>query len=1454
MASHLAGGNMRYDYVGPDPSTSGNYLYKITLSAYRYCGNGSTATYSCGATPEEVYLECGSTGARLGPVRLTQKAYIPSPGERPNVRGAKDVSHVCSTNQTGCEARGGVNGYEAFIWEGNVSVPRCGNWRVTYKSCTCCRNGVSNFTGGLNTGLELLINTNWSPAGSPGGAPANSGPVFHNENRPFPSVCVGQKVSFSAGAYDNDGDSLMYEMTCPWATTGAGGRPVLTKMIVRGTGVTCASPIPGFVMDSITGLMTFIPTTTGSYIAAFYVYEYERCTGIIKGRTYREIQFQVATCANNVPVDKSGISNISGQATLLAKYKMEVCNGELITWDDTLSDPDRGDSIYVETNLKKVMPNAKMEIISIGKRNSIVVRFTWRAVLGKDPVKHFFISFTDDKCDIPGNGNSLFEIDVKASIATGPDRNVCKGDAVFLEGYGNNSFKWKSVYGDPLITGVNWFPDTNIGVDTNKFVKFLPTKTTSLAIEAPSARDLCGGIVQNCFSKDTMKINVSQAYQISMPNDTVICNPASGLLNVNPTNGNLKYTYKWSPSQKLNKDTLKSPTFKNVLKNTKYNVTVTSDSGCVRQASIQVNVTNPFPQNMRAMATDTLICLWDTIGLWVNTGSINYGSCDTNIYPCLGKNESKTVGSGAIRNVNGQNTAPAIYASRNRSVKTQFLYTAADLKARGIRAGPITSIGFNIVQLGAQGANPFSGFTIKMGCSSLAKLSTFFVPDLKVVSDAKSHIPAVGWNTHSFDRDYVWDGASNLIVEVCWDNGPNLYNWDHIMSFDATNYESSIRYYSATANAACNATTPTGAAMFLLPHTKFEVCSGIQKSNYKFQWLPDLITSNGGFISATNTDSTRASVNLTTAGRYKVLVSDTSGVCFDTLFQKITVVSRYNVKPDSLPMQCIDARIVRLTSPTPHAVSKPGGKWTGAGVINDSLGYWSTSKSGIGTFPVTYAVSGNACANSGITFINVVGYPDATVLRPDTICGLYGNDPRHALVPKIPGGYFSGNGVDSIIGGIPPFTRDYFIDGTKFNPTFGKPDTARIKYSVFRGCWNDTTLLIPVITPFDTTYLGAMYHGVPIFTTEFCATSKADTLAVKGKGGTWRSLQFSSGVPNKAMTDTNRGVFNPRLINNGSGGIAYIEVGKAGFCGDTGRYKVKVNLPPEVRILPENFCFPFPGDCDKSKILAADRKTLIKVRVAKFPNRVIDNNNPATYVDVVTADRGQTGWSNLIESDKVTKWDGNPWMIFPYKFEYPFCQLPIGRYPISYTMAMVYRAGSNHPDSICAFTHDTAIYISDKIRMKLTADGDLCSNSSVTLNTGAGSKYSYKWSDGSKNGTLTTSTAGTYTVSVSSSTCVSEDSITLSYCVGLEKLETPLKAQLFPNPTRNNIHLKMKNVEENVTLSIFTVTGQLVQEFKFASEDGKVEADLNVSQLSAGIYSFAVSNSADVNTYRVVIE
>ena len=61
---------------------------------------------------------------------------------------------------------------------------------------------------------------------------------------------------------------------------------------------------------------------------------------------------------------------------------------------------------------------------------------------------------------------------------------------------------------------------------------------------------------------------------------------------------------------------------------------------------------------------------------------------------------------------------------------------------------------------------------------------TAFINGLIEVYSPKSILPGVGWNTHNFDREYVWDGVSNLVVEVCWTNTSRL-NAHHIQTFDS---------------------------------------------------------------------------------------------------------------------------------------------------------------------------------------------------------------------------------------------------------------------------------------------------------------------------------------------------------------------------------------------------------------------------------------------------------------------------------------------------------------------------------------------------------------------------------------------------------------------------------------------------------------------------------------------
>ncbi len=133
------------------------------------------------------------------------------------------------------------------------------------------------------------------------------------------------------------------------------------------------------------------------------------------------------------------------------------------------------------------------------------------------------------------------------------------------------------------------------------------------------------------------------------------------------------------------------------------------------------------------------------------------------------------------------------------------------------------------------------------------------------------------------------------------------------MTFDAVSYLASNHFYSSTSNGACSVAQGIGSPMSIVPKTEFGVCEGVNDANFTFQWSPIPRTSNPGFMSSNRVKDVRVSANLTTAKQYQLLVTDTSGVCSKTVTRNISVVSKYNTKPDSLPLQCVKGGIIQLT-------------------------------------------------------------------------------------------------------------------------------------------------------------------------------------------------------------------------------------------------------------------------------------------------------------------------------------------------------------------------------------------------------------------------------------------------------------------------------------------------------------------------------------------------------------
>lgn len=124
-------------------------------------------------------------------------------------------------------------------------------------------------------------------------------------------------------------------------------------------------------------------------------------------------------------------------------------------------------------------------------------------------------------------------------------------------------------------------------------------------------------------------------------------------------------------------------------------------------------------------------------------------------------------------------------------------------------------------------------------------------------------------------------------------------------------------------------------------------------------------------------------------------------------------------------------------------------------------------------------------------------------------------------------------------------------------------------------------------------------------------------------------------------------------------------------------------------------------------------------------------------------------------------------------------------------------------------------------------------------------------------GTFTTTVGGTYTVTQTANNgCGSDtysDTFHIESAVGLHEINN-INAQvaLYPNPATDFVTLNVRSVaspNENYTLKIFNLQGQEVYTEQFV---GSVNKQLNLSQLSNGVYLVHI-NSTNVSTVQKLI-
>ena len=262
-------------------------------------------------------------------------------------------------------------------------------------------------------------------------------------------------------------------------------------------------------------------------------------------------------------------------------------------------------------------------------------------------------------------------------------------------------------------------------------------------------------------------------------------------------------------------------------------------------------------------------------------------NCGVNGTPACGTPTDYAVGDPAAVGV----AANTPFSGAFSDGRTQLLYKASELLSAGLKSGTISKLAFNVTA--KQSTLPYDNLTIKMSCTSDTGLTTF-KPGLPIVYSPKSYSTVLGANTFTLDNTYDWDGTSNIIVEVCYDN-------------TGSSTSDILQTTVGLFNGAALHNQVNGASGCALPDPS-PVPAGIRRANITFSQCPppagvhQYLWSPSQYVSDTSAPNTVAYVPQTMS--YQLQIQDTNS-CYRRAASTVTISVRNPVLSSHDTALCI---------------------------------------------------------------------------------------------------------------------------------------------------------------------------------------------------------------------------------------------------------------------------------------------------------------------------------------------------------------------------------------------------------------------------------------------------------------------------------------------------------------------------------------------------------------------
>ncbi len=579
-ATHIVGGEVFYQYVGPDAAVAGNSLYKISVRLFRddqvACGGGSNVA----CLPLRTVVAIYENGNGYPFIKQLSMPKIDSVILSRDPQNPDDYPPCITTRP--------LIRYQVQIYSATISLKdNDAGYIIAYENC--CRATTLNVLNDNEYAQQSLPGVTFDCT-IPG---KNTLPDGYNSIAAFDLkkpdiICHDTRFTLDYSATDPDaGDSISFAFA-PAYTSGAafpGANdnqpaevpPYRTVTYNTGRDFSGTSPLgPDVTINPVTGQISGLSPDAGLYVVSVIVYEWRQGRNIARHR--KDFILRIEDC--NIP-----------EATLNASYI--TCNGFDLTFTNESTSAninsyywDFGDAnAGVDTALTPVATHTytqagtyKVTLIT-NKDGECSDTATTEANVYPGFVADFSVS---GSCL-----QSAFKFTDKSTTAYGVV----------------DSWRWN--FGDPTTTA-----DTSDISNPNPY-KYSDTGTITSQLIVTNSK--------GCADTLDKEVNIYDKPVIEMPfRDTLICNKDELKLLAETNISNASYT--WTPAINVINAGTSNPIV-HPQSTTTYYVNVNDENGCVNNDSVLVRVTDHVTLDM---GRDTVICLTDTAQLHPATNALAF--------------------------------------------------------------------------------------------------------------------------------------------------------------------------------------------------------------------------------------------------------------------------------------------------------------------------------------------------------------------------------------------------------------------------------------------------------------------------------------------------------------------------------------------------------------------------------------------------------------------------------------------------------------------------------------------------------------------------------------------------------------------------------------------------------------------------------------------------------------